>query len=203
MVSAQAHGVVQEDLSEECNAMDEIQLYVVSSDVPLPNCLQLMRSVQRRAIVVDHGEELTLVTAEAIAEAMNRAVERKRDPAQISVGTVRSTSPLQRHSASDFLATLMKIPAQSRLDASALARLRRMFDEQDDRHALFEMPVKDQPRARVITSSEGYAKFLGSSVIICRCAGPPPEVHTFTRDQVDEEGVCNYPHKAPLVCDEI
>jgi hypothetical protein len=183
--------------------MDEVQLDIVSSDATLPDCLDLMKRAKRRAVVVEHDRELTLITAEAITKAMNRAVDQKLDPAQVTVGTVRPPSSSRWHLAPDFLATVMKVPAHLRLDTSARSQFRLMFDEQDSRHALIRMPDQVQPKARVITSSERFAQSLGSSVTICRCAGPSPEVHTFTRDQVEEEGVCNYPHRASLTCDEI
>ena len=72
--------------------MDEIQLEIVSSDTTLPDCLDLIKRSGHRAIVVEHDEQLTLVTAESITNAMNRAVNQKRDPAKVTVGVVQPSS---------------------------------------------------------------------------------------------------------------
>jgi hypothetical protein len=183
--------------------MQEVQLDIVSSDTTLPDCLDVMKRGKRRAIVVEQDGELTLITADAITKAMNRAVVQKRDPAQVKVGSVRPPQPSLGNLAPEFVTTVMSVAAHLSLDVSALNNFRLMFDEQDNRHALLRMPDQEQPKARVITSSEKFAQSFSSSVTICHCAGPAPDVHTFTRDQVEEAGVCNYPHRAPLTCDEV
>ncbi len=177
--------------------MDEMHLPLVHPDLTLPNSIKLMRDAKRGAVVVDHGSMLVLVRAQDVTRAMNDGVERRVDPASIMIGAVRpQAQPSLPH---DLSAGIEQVQPGVSLPYAIRDGLRMLFDEQDRRHFLFRATPTT---SRVVTSSERFTASLGGAVTLCWCEGPPPDVHTFTKDQIDVEGQCNYAHRAALKCDD-
>lgn len=195
--------------------MNELLLPLVSPDTPLPDVLWRMAKAKQQAVVVRRRNRLLLIKAGDVTRSMNAAVEAGVDPA-----TVRVSKVVPRHEPTPVppaWTAPLSLPGASLNEVltgdggsggstggrdgigSGLLRdeLRALFDEHDQRYTA--VPASDG-LSRVVTSSERYAAKLDTLYTICKCAGPAPKVHSFTPDQLDVPGQCNYAHAVAVTC---
>lgn len=180
--------------------MDMVELPLVPDKMPLGEALRLLKDDQKSGLVVDHGSELVLLETSDLTRAWNSAVDREEDPRQQPVGSIRPR-PRKVELPSGLGVELEGAARHASISLELGNRLRVVFDRQppDDRHVILRAAAA---MARVIASSKEFTTRLGRSSVTCTCAGPEPDVHTFTKDEVDVEGQCNYPHAARLTCDD-
>ncbi|HEY1888740.1 MAG TPA: hypothetical protein VGG86_22275 [Roseiarcus sp.] len=181
--------------------MDVVELPLVPGEMPLGEAFGLLKANRKSGLVVDHVPELVLLQTSDLTHAWNSSVDRKYDPRARPVGSIpprRSKVELPN----DLRVDLDGVTHYADMSRQLEKRLRHVFDQQealDDRHVILRATLRT---ARVFTSSEGFTARLGRSSVTCTCTGPEPDVHTFTKDQVNVKGQCNYPHRAGLTCDD-